>query len=164
MSMTTPVSLPYVVPRARRGTGTRTDAEIDRARKLARLLDDYLLDPVIGLLIPGAGDVIGSLLGLYPVAIALRRKMSPVIIARMLLNLGLDALLGIVPLLGDIVDVGLKANKKNLALLESHVETGGKATRKDWLVVIGAGLAFGAAIGLSVYLMSRIVRAIGSLL
>jgi hypothetical protein len=161
---TTPVSLPaYTAPRARRGTGTRADPEIDRARRLARVLDYYLLDPVIGLIVPGAGDVVGSLLGLYPVAIALRRKMSPVIVARMLLNLALDALFGIVPLLGDLVDLGYKANLKNLELLESRAEAGGKATRKDWLMVIGAALVFVAAIGLAFYLVGALVRAIAAM-
>src|SRR5213076_2964214 len=108
---------PYLPPRAKRGSGTHVDYELSRARKLARLLDGYFVDPILGLLIPGAGDVIGSLLGLYTLSVAIRRRVSPVIIARMLLNLGLDGLLGVVPLVGDLFDFGFKANQKNIALL-----------------------------------------------
>lgn len=62
------------------------DPGIARARALARILDDYFVDPLIGLVLPGVGDVIASVLGLYIVAIALRRRVSPVVIARMLLR------------------------------------------------------------------------------
>jgi len=79
-------------------------AEIARARTLARVLDHYLVDPLLGLFLPGVGDLIGSLLGLYLVAIAVRRRMSQVIVARMLLHLALDAVLGAIPVLGDIAD------------------------------------------------------------
>ena len=140
----------------------RSDPDIERMRRLASLLDSYFIDPVIGLLVPGGGDVVGSLLGLYSVAIALRRRMSPVIIARMLLNLGLDALLGIVPLLGDLTDVVFKANRRNLALLEQRAVSGGRATPKDWLILAGAVVAFVATIALVVFLIGRVVRAIGS--
>jgi hypothetical protein len=161
--MATTSEFPYAPPRARRGTGTRTDPEIERARRLATLLDNYLVDPIVGLIVPGAGDIAGSLLGLYTVAIALRRRVSPVVIARMLLNLGLDALLGIVPLAGDLVDIGFKANTRNLALLESRAKAGGRATPRDWLVLAGAALAFGAAVGLSIYLLGALVGALRSM-
>ena len=83
-------------------------------RSLARLLDSYFIDPLIGLVLPGGGDVIGSLLGIYTVVIAARRKVSPVIIARMLMNLAADAVLGFIPLIGDLFDLGFKAHQRNV--------------------------------------------------
>jgi hypothetical protein len=160
MAMTTPVPMPYAVPRARRGSGTRTDPELDRVKKIAGVLDHRFVDPVIGLVLPGAGDILGSLLGLYTVALAIRRRMSPIIVARMLLNLAIDAAIGIIPLLGDVADIGFKANTRNVALLAERTAQGGKATRKDWLAVVGAAVAFGLAIGLSIYAIVRIVQAI----
>ena len=70
------------------------DTELERVKTLARMLDGYFIDPLIGLFLPGAGDVIGSMLGIYIVSIAARRKVSPVIIARMLMNLAADASIG----------------------------------------------------------------------
>jgi hypothetical protein len=156
--MSTP--LPYVAPRAKRGTGTQLDPEVERVRQFAKILDTYYVDPLIGLVLPGAGDLIGSMLGLYSVTLAIRRRMSPVIIARMLMNLAIDGVLGIVPLVGDIFDLGFKANTRNIALLTERAEHGGKATAKDWLAVIGAGLAFFAVIGLSIYAIVSLIRAI----
>ena len=134
-------------------------ADIERARTLARVLDHYLVDPLLGLVLPGAGDLIGSLLGLYLVVIAVRRRMSPVIVARMLLHLALDAVLGAIPLIGDIADFAYKANERNLALLVGRHNTG-KATARDWLAVAGALAAFAAAVGLVIYGVVALVRAI----
>jgi len=133
-------------------------AELVQIRKLTRVLDHYLVDPLLGLVLPGAGDLIGSLLGLYVVGIAVRRRTSPVIIARMLLNLALDAGLGVMPVVGDIADFVFKAHARNLALLERR-ETR-EATASDWLVVGGAALAFVAVIGLVIYALVALVRAI----
>jgi hypothetical protein len=133
--------------------------EIERARTLARVLDHYLVDPLLGLILPGAGDLIGSLLGLYLVVIAVRRRMSPVIVARMLLNLALDAVFGAIPLIGDIADFAYKANTRNLALLVDR-RTTGRATARDWLAVGGAAVVFAAVIGLVIYAVVAVVRAL----
>ena len=155
-----PTPLPYTAPRARRGSGTHVDRDLERVQRFAKILDQRFLDPVIGLVLPGAGDLIGSMLGMYTIVLAARRKMSPVIIARMLLNLALDAAIGIVPFVGDLLDLGFKANTKNVALLAERAEHGGRATRKDWLYVVGAALAFVATVTLSIYAVVSLVRAI----
>jgi hypothetical protein len=38
----------------------------------------------------------------------------------MLGNLGFDALVGLVPVVGDLLDIGYKANRRNLRLLRRH--------------------------------------------
>ncbi|MGN6107577.1 MAG: DUF4112 domain-containing protein [Kofleriaceae bacterium] len=134
------------------------DVEMVRVRRMARVLDRYMLDPILGAVLPGAGDMIGSLLGLYAVSLAIRRRMSPVVIARMLLNLSIDALLGIVPAIGDLFDLAFRANERNVELLLAHAATGGRATWRDWLAVIGAALAFVATVGLAVYAAVAVVR------
>jgi hypothetical protein len=136
------------------------DPEIARARTLARVLDGYLVDPLIGLVLPGLGDVITSVLGLYVVSIAVRRRVSPLVIARMLLNLGLDAALGAIPVLGDIFDFGFRANHRNVALLTDRVATGGRASPRDWLAVAGAAAVFVAIVGLVGWGLVALVRAI----
>ena len=152
--------LPYTAPRARRGSGTHVDRDLERVKRFAKILDQRFLDPVIGLVLPGAGDLIGSMLGMYTIVLAARRKMSAVIIARMLMNLALDAAIGIVPFVGDLLDLGFKANTKNVALLSERAEAGGRATRKDWLYVVGAALALVAVLSLSIYAVVSLVRAI----
>lgn len=136
------------------------DPELARVRRLARVLDDYYVDPLLGFVLPGIGDLAGSLVGLYTILIAIRRRVSPVIIARMLIHLAVDAALGVIPIVGDVFDIGHKATTKNLALLTRRVEAGGRATARDWVAVVGAVLAFVAAAGLAIYAVVAVVRAI----
>jgi hypothetical protein len=135
------------------------DPEIDRARTMTRVLDHYMVDPLIGLVLPGAGDLIGSLLGLYIVGIALKRRIAPVVIARMVLNLAIDAGIGFVPLIGDIADLAFKANDKNLALLNDR-QGARRSTARDWFAVGGAMFAFIAVLGLIVYAIVSLIRAV----
>lgn len=137
-----------------------SDRELGRVRTLARVLDRFYLDPLLGFLLPGGGDVIGSVIGIYTVMLAARRKVSPVIIARMLLNLAADAVLGLIPFLGDLVDIGFKANLRNLDLLAERVEHGGRATARDWLFVVGAALVYATVMVLLVWGAVAIVRAV----
>lgn len=150
----------YVPPRPPPGTGTARDAELDRVKSIATVLDRYYVDPILGLIIPGGGDVLGSLLGIYSVMIAARRRVSPVVIARMLMNLAADAVLGFIPFLGDLVDIGFKANQRNVALLEDRMQYGGRATTRDWLILIGAGLAFVAVMALIAWGIVSLFRAV----
>ena len=68
-------------------------------------------------------------------------------------------LIGLVPILGDLVDIGWKANLRNLALLERHARPGVLPSRGDYLfVVICVGVLALIAITpvvLLVWLLSR---------
>ncbi|HEY3496813.1 MAG TPA: DUF4112 domain-containing protein [Polyangiaceae bacterium] len=105
------------------------------------------LDPILGLLLPGAGDLLGSLPSLVLLSIAIRQGVPPVIILRMLLNVGLDSLVGAVPLLGDVFDVAYRSNEKNLALLEEHAVPGRRPKIGDYLLI---GFALGVVLAIAV--------------
>ncbi len=139
---------------------TTEDRELVRVKRIARLMDDAFIDPLLGLFIPGAGDLIGSGIGLYVVGLALRRKVAPIIIARMVLNLAIDAGIGAIPLLGDVFDLAWKANDKNVALLESRSAHEGKAKWTDWLAVVGAFAVLFAVLGLAIWAVVSLLRAI----
>jgi Domain of unknown function (DUF4112) len=115
----------------------RENRSVRRAETLAHWLDDRWLDPLLGLVLPGVGDVLGSLLGLYIVAVAVGQRLPAVTVARMLLNLALDALFGAIPVAGDLFDFAWKANRRNVVLLRART-TVRAATAADWLLVGGA--------------------------
>lgn len=139
------------------------DKDIAAAETLAKWMDDRFLDPILGFALPGVGDVVGSLVGLYVVVVALRRKMPVVTVARMLMNLGVDALVGAVPVAGDLFDVAWKANKKNVRLLRARHEAR-HDTAGDWLRVVGAVLLLLVALAIPVvatwWLVHSLVHAI----
>jgi len=91
------------------------------------------------------------------VAIAIRRRFPAAVVVRMLLNLGVDMVIGIVPLVGDVADFVFRANERNLHLLEDRSATG-KARASDWLVIGAVGLGLAAIVGLVIYAMVAIVR------
>lgn len=135
-----------------------SERDISHARRVARVLDNDFVDPLIGMLLPGIGDVLGSVAGLYIVVLAVRRRVSRLVIARMLLNLGLDALFGLVPVVGDIVDFKFKANRRNADLLAARVPGGGRSHPHDWLVLFAALAVFVGAITAVIWGITALVR------
>lgn len=134
------------------------ERELKVARRIVSALDRYQLDPIIGFFAPGLGDIITTLMGAYLVSIAARRRVPPIVIARMLLNLGVDAAVGIVPVVGDVADVAIRANVKNLELLETRVDR--TSTWRDWLAVGGAALLVLGLFSLAIYVLYRVLGAI----
>ena len=101
------------------------ERDLNRVRRLARALDDQFSlagikfgwDSIIGL-IPGLGDAATTTLSLYPIFLAHRHGLGVGVIFRMLWNVLLDFLIGLMPVIGDLLDIGFKANRKNLAIFE----------------------------------------------
>jgi len=106
------------------------DPHLRGLRTLARLLDDAIrvpgtnfrigLDPILGL-VPGIGDLLGGAASAYAILVAARLGASKTVLVRMLGNVAIDAVVGSFPVLGDLFDVGYKANARNVALLERHL-------------------------------------------
>lgn len=80
-------------------------------------------ESVIGL-IPAAGDAIGAALALLLVRKTrkLEGGIDTTLIIRMLINIAIDFLVGLVPFIGDLADAAFKCNTKNLRLLEEHLD------------------------------------------
>lgn len=135
------------------------EAEIARVVTLARWLDDRFLDPLLGLVLPGVGDAAGALVGLYAVRVAARLRLPRVVIARMLLNLAVDALLGSVPVVGELFDFVHKAHSRNADLLMSRGQSR-EARPSDTLILAGAALLFLGALLLPLVLVVGLLRAL----
>jgi hypothetical protein len=136
-----------------------TALSVDRARVLARALDSAVripgtnmrfgLDALLGL-VPGLGDVAGAAMGSYLVLLGSRLGAPKPVLARMVLNVALDTLAGVVPVAGDLFDVAWKANTRNMALLERYIERPA-ATKKSssaFVLAILAALALLAVGGI----------------
>ena len=111
--------------------------DVDRARTLQRLDRlAWILDSSVGLpatrlrigvdaligLIPVVGDAAAGAVSLYVVAEARRCGVPLTRVLRMLANVAVDTVLGSVPLVGDIFDVGFRANRRNVELLREWLE------------------------------------------
>lgn len=107
------------------------EAVLARARRLADLLDSSFRLPVVGYrvgldglvgLVPVVGEWVTALASLYLVYLGYRAGAPASTLVRMTLNVVVDFFVGSVPIVGDALDVVWKANERNVALLERHVE------------------------------------------
>ena len=92
------------------------------------------LDALIGL-VPGAGDFATFLISGYMVTILAKNGASGFVLARMVLNVLIDSLVGAIPVLGDIFDVAFKANQRNMTLMQQHYVEG-RHKGGAWKVIV----------------------------
>lgn len=129
------------------------EAEVIRQRlnALAWLLDNSIRLPGIGFrigldallgLIPVVGDAVGVLISGYIVREAARLGVPRSTLVRMVANVAIEGLVGMVPLLGDVFDAAWKANQRNARLLNEYVANPGRAaaSSRKFVVLLGAGL------------------------
>lgn len=123
------------------------------------------LDALVGL-IPGVGDTATSLVSFYILAAGVRYRVPKVTLLRMGLNIGIDYVLGSLPVVGDAFDMFWKSNQMNVELLRERATVSAEEARKgrlsDWLfvgliILVLLVLLFGS-IALSLYLMWLIVE------
>ena len=120
--------------------------KVTRLRRLSHLLDKAIripgtnfrigLDPLLGL-IPGGGDTITGALSAYIIFEAARMGLPRNILGQMIANVLVDSLVGSVPVVGDLFDVGWKANVRNIALLERHLHLTPRNQKVDRFFLIG---------------------------
>lgn len=112
---------------------------LQRLRALSRLLDSAIrlpggfrvgLDGIIGL-IPGFGDLAGSVASSYIIIESARLGASTSTLLRMVLNVLVESVVGLIPFLGDLFDIVWKANEKNMALMERQLDAAPPASSPE---------------------------------
>ena len=78
------------------------------------------LDAVLGL-VPVAGDLTSAAVSISLIARSLRYGVPREIITKMLANVLVDLQIGAVPIVGDLGDMWVKANVRNVALLKEYL-------------------------------------------
>jgi Domain of unknown function (DUF4112) len=114
-------------------------------RHISRLLDSAFvvpgtefrigLDPILGL-VPGLGDLTSPLFAMALLWQSRDLGIPRVVQLRMIFNVAIDALVGLLPVAGDFFDFAWKANDRNLALLERYAYEHRRPSAGDWLFVI----------------------------
>ncbi|WP_417721200.1 DUF4112 domain-containing protein [Salipiger sp.] len=108
---------------------------LERVERTARTMDRAFRIPFTGIrmgwdsllgLVPGVGDT----LALLPAAWILKESHAlgapGTVLGKMAGNLAVDWVIGLVPLIGDVFDIGFRANVRNAALLRGWMETQGR--------------------------------------
>lgn len=149
------------------------EIRLRRLRRVAWILDRCIgvggkarfgLDPLIGL-IPVAGDWVVAVLSLYVVYEGLRLGLPWPVLGRMLVNIGVEALVGTIPVVGDVFDFVWQANTRNLQLVERHYHPRLRARSGRAIALVVAvvlGLVCASAVGaiwFSVWLLQQLIAA-----
>jgi len=80
------------------------------------------LESIIGFIIPTIGDIIGLVLGLYQIYLISFFDVPSALLLKMFMHVLIDCVIGIIPIIGDIIDVFYKANIYNMHLLETWLK------------------------------------------
>lgn len=122
----------------------RNTQALRHIESLAKLMDSrfrfpgtnirFGLDALLGL-IPGAGDLSTFAVSSYMLYIMAQNGASGFVMARMILNVLMDGIIGSIPIVGDIFDIGFKANMRNLKLMQEHYREG-RHEGSAWKVII----------------------------
>ena len=150
-----------VLPADRKSHGT---TEIDSAiGVIAHVMDSLFrvpgtkfrfgANPLIGF-IPVVGDQIDAVVSASVLLRSVKHRLPKIVLARMGLNVLLNAFFQGIPVVGDFVTFIFKANQQNYRLLQKYAGQGKPVTRADWIFVFGIiGGSFALAISLSLLLV-----------
>jgi hypothetical protein len=121
----------------------RKQVELEKSLEdLSRYLDDWIKIPVVGWrfgldaligLIPNVGDVATSLASFYILIAGARHGVPKITLERKAFNIGLDYVVGSIPVLGDAFDFFWKSNKQNIELIRERGT--GEGTTGDYVFV-----------------------------
>ena len=137
------------------------DPRLARVRRLAWILDRSIpigggraigLDPIIGL-IPGLGDWIAAGLSLYVFYEAARLGLPFPVLGRIGLNILIEAIVGAVPVLGDLFDFVWQANVRNVRLVEQHYRPSlpPRSFNQIWFALLLFAILLLSIIGFALY-------------
>lgn len=151
---------------SRKPSDAEQRAILARLDKFSRFTDNSIglpftrfkigVEPLIGL-VPGVGDAIGLLMSGYVFLEAQRAGASGEVKRRMLRNIGIDFVGGLIPVVGDAFDAVFKANMRNTRLLRDYlnqqlaIEPPPRSF--PWKVWAGVSVGFAAIIGAVVFLL-----------
>jgi hypothetical protein len=158
------------------GNDERSRRALAHLRALTMLFDQafgipgtkwrFGLDALFGL-VPGLGDIAGAVVAVFALHVARRLRAPQVIQLHMLGNIALDALIGMVPIAGDLFDFAFKAQTRNLALLDAYLATPHKTARRSRrgliLLPVAIIIVFATLTALGVWMLYLLVSWLASL-
>jgi len=93
------------------------------------------LDPLLGL-IPGVGDTSSALVSAFAMIQAVRVGVPKVLLMKMALNVLVNEVIGVIPVIGDAFSFWFKSNARNYEIIKTHRLGSRAPSRSDWVFVI----------------------------
>jgi hypothetical protein len=95
----------------------------------------------------------------YLVLLLAKNGANGFVLARMILNIVIDVVLGTIPFIGDLFDFVHKANTKNMKLMQEYY-TEGRHRGSAWKVILPVVIALLLVLAGIIWLLYRLINAI----
>jgi uncharacterized protein DUF4112 len=128
----------------RQGQAQRTSGPDPFIEFASRLLDTIFVipgtrirfgfEPIMGL-IPILGDQAASLMSAALLYRSVQHRLPKIALVRMALNILINGVIGMIPLIGDLFVLWYKPNIRNCRILQRYAGHADAVTKDDWLFV-----------------------------
>ena len=115
---------------------------MDRLIRIPGLEKRLGLNPIVDL-VPGFGDIAVALVSVSVIVYGIRRKVPKIVLGRMALNVLINELVGLIPIIGSAFAFWFQANTRNYQLIRGHIDAPGRSTKGDKIFV---GLILGLVV------------------
>jgi hypothetical protein len=120
---------------------------MDRLIRIPGLKKRLGLNPIVDL-VPGFGDIAVALVSVSVIIYGIRRKVPKIVLGRMALNVLINEIVGLIPIVGSAFAFWFQANTRNYHMIRGHIDTPGRSTKGDKIFVsIILGLVLLSIIG-----------------
>lgn len=107
---------------------------MDRLIRIPGLKKRLGLNPIIDL-VPGFGDIAAAAISVSVLVYGIRRGVPKILLGRMALNVLINEVVGLVPIVGSIFAFWFTANTRNYDLIRAHLDTPHRSTKSDKIFV-----------------------------
>jgi len=107
---------------------------MDRLIRIPGVKKRLGLNPILDL-VPGFGDIAAALISVSVLVYGIRRGIPKILLGRMALNVLINEIVGIIPIVGSVFAFWFTANTRNYELLREHLDTPNRSTKTDKMFV-----------------------------
>src|SRR5256886_4718439 len=107
---------------------------MDRLIRIPGVKKRLGLNPILDL-VPGFGDVAAALISVSVLVYGIRRGIPKILLGRMALNVLINEIIGIIPIVGSIFAFWFTANTRNYELIREHLDIPRRSTKGDKIFV-----------------------------
>lgn len=115
---------------------------MDRLIKIPGLKKRLGLNPIVDL-VPGFGDIAAAVISVSVLVYGIRRGVPKILLGRMALNVLINEIVGLIPVVGSVFAFWFTANTRNYELIRAHIDTPHRSTKSDKIFV---GLVMGLVV------------------
>lgn len=107
---------------------------MDRLIRIPGVKKRLGLNPILDL-VPGFGDIAAAGISVSVLVYGIRRGIPKILLGRMALNVLINEVIGIIPIVGSIFAFWFTANTRNYELLRQHLDAPQRSTTGDKIFV-----------------------------